>query len=437
MFIKTNMSMKKTTFNFLQLTFLFLLFTAARCAPDHPPKQPLPVIEAKIEINKINFYFENSGSINGYLNETDFRQSIRTILHKIKGSKLNAYFVNSNAYPEPNIFDRISKNDIKTKGTENSDHKFIFTNAIKNSTGNNLSIVVTDGIYSVDGGNIDDVEVDIKAAFENALTINAIETVVLKMSSNFNGQYYSESCPKKGGVTISQERPYYILLFGNKQIMDKALKEIVVTTDLSGFKQEARFFITKGLNVDYTVLTLGEQKKGMFKSSTRGTGVVRGIEDAEKFSGGNLQTSDKYLQFGIAMDYSKLPIPKSYLKDKSNYSVENNTGYSIKEIIEVNNMDKTSKTYNWIKNQNDKGKFKYTHIMVVKGKTKLFDDLKIKLNMNFPNWIAQTGSTDDCKIKGDTAKTYAFDRLMKGISTAYQQTSDKREFFEIKINVKQ
>jgi len=223
----------------------------------------------------------------------------------------------------------------------------------------------------------------------------------------------------------------------NKDIINKALNEIVVTTDLNGYKEEARFFVTKGLSVGNTALTLGEEKKGNFKSATHGNGVVREIIDAEKISGGNLLPKDRYLQFGIALDYSKLPIPKTYLKNKTNYSIEDNTGYSVEEIIEVDKMDKTSKTFKWIKKQNDTGKFKYTHIMVVKGKTNLFGDLKIKLNMNFPSWIAETGSIDDCKIKGDTTTTFAFDRLMKGVSTAYQKTNNKNEFFEIKINIKQ
>ncbi|NCT16181.1 MAG: hypothetical protein GW774_13075 [Flavobacteriales bacterium] len=421
---------------------LFLLPLISSCGHDKyqkpEPNKPNSITIKTIEINKINFYFENSGSINGYLEGKDFRQSIRTILLKIEGKNHNSYFVNSKAYPEPNMLNRITKNDIRTNGMENSDHKFIFTNAINNSKGNDLSIVITDGIYSVKNGNINDVEVDIKAAFEKALTTNTIETVVLKMSSNFDGTYYSETC-KLGhkAIKINQSRPYYILLFGNKDIINKALNEIVVTTDLNGYKEEARFFVTKGLSVGNTALTLGEEKKGNFKSATHGNGVVREIIDAEKISGGNLLPKDRYLQFGIALDYSKLPIPKTYLKNKTNYSIEDNTGYSVEEIIEVDKMDKTSKTFKWIKKQNDTGKFKYTHIMVVKGKTNLFGDLKIKLNMNFPSWIAETGSIDDCKIKGDTTTTFAFDRLMKGVSTAYQKTNNKNEFFEIKINIKQ
>ena len=164
---------------------LFLLPLISSCGHDKyqkpEPNKPNSITIKTIEINKINFYFENSGSINGYLEGKDFRQSIRTILLKIEGKNHNSYFVNSKAYPEPNMLNRITKNDIRTNGMENSDHKFIFTNAINNSKGNDLSIVITDGIYSVKNGNINDVEVDIKAAFEKALTTNTIETVVLKI----------------------------------------------------------------------------------------------------------------------------------------------------------------------------------------------------------------------------------------------------------------
>lgn len=411
------------------------------CGSDNPPNQTIQKedtskkIVKPIDINKINFYFENSLSMNGYLKEEDFRQSIRTILHKIKGDKLNSYFVNSMAIPESNIFDRISKNDIKTLGIGNSDHKFIFTNAINNSTGNNLSIVITDGIYSVNDGDINDVEVDIKAAFEEALKKNAIETVVLKMSSNFKGQYYSESCPKKGGVKINQQRPYYILLFGKKEVINNALKEIVILNDLKGYKEQARFMITKDLKVNYSVLSQGEEKKGEFRSTNRDP-IIKEIGNAKKDARSAALLKDRYLQFGIAVDFTNISITESYLSNRSNYSIEDNTGYSIQKIKKIKDLDKNSKTYKLFETQNKGGKFNFTHIITVKGKTKLYGDLNLSLDINFPEWIAKTGSADDCNITKDTSRTFAFDRLIFGISKAYKNTNKKEEYFKIKIKIK-
>lgn len=391
-----------------------------------------------IHINKINFYFENSGSMNGYLNGENFRQSTGRILRRIEGDSLRSYFVNTKEYKVDKILDKIRGGviKIKTHGTDNSDHKFIFTNAIKNSLNNNLSIVVTDGIYSMKDGNIGDVEVDIQDAFENALKINEIETVVLKMTSYFKGTYYSESCkPEQKSIKISQIRPYYIFLFGNKQVINKALKEIVVIDDLNGHEEQARFMITKDLTVNYTVLTQGEEKQGNFKQVDR-TPIVKEIGDAEKFVKRGGQLKDNYLQFGIAVDYSKTSIPESYLVNKFNYSILDNTGYVIEEIKKVSNLDKTSKSYKLIDAKNIKLKYKYTHIIVVKAKEKIYGDLDLSLNINFPEWIEKTGTNNDCDMKKDTSTTFAFDRLMIGVSKAYKKVGKKEDFFKINIKIK-
>ncbi len=431
---------KTSTIVFGIIISVFMIFTLFKCKPE--PKagakgtKPITKVSKPIKINKINFYFENSGSMKGYLNGDNFQQTVHRILRNSENDNLNPYFVNTKQYFEPNIIGKIVKKDIKTLGIENSDHQFIFTNAIKNAVGNNLSIVVTDGIYSMKDGNIAIVEIDIEDAFTKALEANKnnIETVVLKMSSNFKGTYYTES-KDCNNVTINQERPYYILLFGNKAVINKALKEIVVIKDLEGYKEQARFLITKDLAINYTVLTKGEEKKGNFKSKDFKP-IVNEIVDAEKFSQKGVLLKDTYLQFAIAVDYSNLSIPDSYLTNKSNYSIVDNTDYEVVEIKLVDKLSKNSKSYLSIEKLNEKGNYKYTHLIVVKAKTKLYGDLKINLNMNFPQWISQTGTIDDCSIKNDSTTTFAFDRLMKGISIAYEKASTKKEYFEIKINIK-
>jgi hypothetical protein len=433
--------MKKKSFHSLTFVLLCLLISIS-CQKDKLPNQttqiklPAKDIVKPIEINKINFYFENSGSMNGYLNGDNFQQTVRRILNNSDGDSLSSFFVNTKEYFQPNIKDKIQSEDINTAGTENSDHKFIFTNAIKNTTGNNLSIVITDGIYSMKDGNIALVEVDIENAFKKALEVNEIETIVLKMASNFNGTYYSETCePGQKAINIDQIRPYYIFLFGNKDVINKTLENIVIKDDLKGLEEESRFIITKNLKVNYTVLTQGMEKEGSFKQANHSS-VVKEIGEAKKASRNGVLLKDRHLQFGIAVDYFKSSIPDSYLLNVANYSIENNTGYSIGAIKKVSDLDKTGISYKWINDQNKKGEFNYTHIIVVKAKTDLYGNLNLSLDRNSPEWIANTGSDDDCSINNDTSTTFSFDRLMTGISEAYQKVSDQEEFFKINIIVK-
>lgn len=419
---------------FIHIILIVLTFIILSCDSDRPPKQtaekgsPPKGITKPIEINKINFYFENSASMKGYLNGDNFQQTVRRILNNSQSDSLNSFFVNTKEYFQSNIKDRIAKKDIKTAGTGNSDHQFIFTNAIKNAVENDLSIVITDGIYSMKDGNIAIVEVDIEAAFKKALKANEIETVVLKMSSKYIGTYYTESndC---SNVQINQERPYYILLFGSKKVIDKALEDIVNVEKLNGYQNSARFFLTKEMKVDYSVLLNGDDKKGSFKPMKRGRDIIKTFVLEEKYEPRNSKPNDAYLQFAIAVDFSEMSIPESYLINTKNYTTSSNTNYEIVEIKDLSNIDDA--TRNDIKVRNKKA----THLIVLKGKTKLFGDLIIQLDINTPSWINETGSADDCNIMNDAKTTFSFDRLMSGISKAYEEINNKKEYINITITI--
>ena len=433
--------MKKNTHKIFLCTCLCLLLNIS-CAKEKRNKRMSQIkVSAKemlkpIDINEVNFFFENSASMNGYLEGDNFLEAMTRVIGNSASEKLNTFFVNTDVHKAFNLLSKIEKKQIKVGNIGSSDHQFIFKTAIEKAIDNNVSIVVTDGIYSVKGKNPSIVSVKIEQTFERALKENAIEIVVLKMTSNFKGTYYSETCkPGHKAIKINQTRPYYIFLFGNKDVINKTLENIVIKNDLKGLEEESRFIITKNLKVNYTVLTQGMEKEGSFKQANHNP-VVKVIGQAIKASKNGVLLKDRHLQFGIAVDYSKSSIPDSYLLNVANYSIENNTGYSIGAIKKVSDLDKTGISYKWINDQNKKGAFNYTHIIVVKAKTKLYGNLNLSLDRNSPEWIANTGSDDDCSINNDTSTTFSFDRLMTGISEAYQKVNNKEEFFKINIIVK-
>jgi hypothetical protein len=422
---------------FLSLAILFVAISCKRDARSTKSKASnkdtsMVVLNKRIpqNFNGINFYFENSGSMNGYLDGKNFKQTMHRII-KDKNPDFSPYFVNTKEYKTSNILSKIDAKNIGTVGTNSSDHQFIFTNAIKNAEGNNLSIVVTDGIYSTPNGDVDIVEIDIENAFVSALEKNAIETVVLKLSSHYKGTYYTESDCKN--IRIDQERPYYILLFGNKKTIDDALKSVIVIEDLPGFKEQARFFLTDNLKVDYTILTRGEEKKGSFRKVGRGgNGLIKEIEDAERFNRGN----KKYLQFAIAIDYSKLSIPDSYLLNIDNYQIDGGTGYEIEDIKTIQSLSKTKNTFMAIDKINGDEDVNLSHLIIVKAEINATGELEIKLENNLPGWIKNTGKENDCDTKNNTVQTFAFDKLMKGISSAYNKVNNNDEYLELKLKIK-
>lgn len=424
---------------FKSLLALFILFIFS-CESDRRAKKDKKItddteiditdITQSDSIEKLNFYFENSGSMNGYLNGKNFKQTMHRIIDEDKVG-FEPFFVNMKEYKTSNLLSKIDNKNIKTENIGGSDHKFIFENAIKNSSGNNLSIVVTDGIYSTPSGDTDIVEIEIEKSFFKALSENKIETVVLKMASNYSGPYYTGS--NCGTVNINQERPYYILLFGNKKIIDKALKEIVVIDELPGFKKQARFFITDNLKVNYTILTRGEEKKGSFRRSTRGgNGLVKDIEDVERYDRDN----EPYIQFAIGIDYSGISIPNSYLIGKNNYNIDGSAEFVIEDIKTVENLSKTSRTYLEIEKVNKNNSIKLSNLITVKAKFNFTGDLVINLENNIPSWIPDTGAENDCDIRGNTNQTFAFDKLMTGISKAYSKINNSDDYLKLKLSIK-
>jgi hypothetical protein len=388
----------------------------------------------------VNFYFENSASMNGYLSGENFQRVMHRIYGNLNELPVNSYFVNTKVHAQEDILDKIDDRDIKVGDIGNSDHQFIFSNAIENAKDNNLSIVITDGIYSVKDGNINIVSIDIENAFKNALAKNEIETVVLKMSSNFNGTYYSETCaPGKKAIKINQNRPYYVLLFGDSRSIDKALKDIAIIKELEGFENQARFFLTDNLKANYTILMQGEEKHGTFKSTQRGSDIITEIEDVKKFELPGFKGTPKgenYLQFGIAVDYSTINLPNSYKEDPNNYWINDNLGFTVKSIDNVDDMNKSTKTYKEIKSINDKNNTSFSHVLTVKAETNFYGDLYIQLQNNLPAWIEQTGTKNDCDIVNDESHTFAFDQLMIGISKAYQKVNGNNKYLDINLKIK-
>lgn len=389
----------------------------------------------------INFYFENSASMNGYLSGKNFKQVMHRIYGNLNAYSVNPFFVNTKEYPQDDILNKIDDSNIKEGDIANSDHQFIFSNAIENAKENNLSIVITDGIYSVKDGDVDIVSIDIENAFKNALTKNEIETVVLKLSSEFSGTYYSETCePGKKAIKISkpQDRPYYVLLFGSSKSIDKALNEIAVINELPGFEEQARFFLTKNLKANYTILTTGDEKHGQFKASKKGSDLIKEIKDVEKFERPGFNgtpKSENYLQFGIAIDYSSINLPNTYKEDSKNYWVDDQLGYLVTSISNVVDMDKSSKTFKEVQHINDKNKTNFTHVISVKADKNLYGNLNIQLQNNLPSWIEKTGTENDCDIIDDVSHTFAFDQLMIGISKAYQKVNNNSQYLDINLKI--
>jgi len=164
--------------------------------------------ESKQNKLAVNVYIENSGSMAGYVNGyTDFKDAVGNYLTDIQisgiSNSLNLFFINKRA-------DRINT-DINTYLTRlttscnasTSDIAKIFKLVLTNTTGNQISIFVTDGIFSPEKRKnavdyLKEQQKDIKEDMANYLKTYPNTTVtVYHLSSRFNGIYYNCTTSKK------------------------------------------------------------------------------------------------------------------------------------------------------------------------------------------------------------------------------------------------
>ena len=158
-----------------------------------------------------------------------------------------------------------------------------------------------------------------------------------------------------------------------------------------------------------------------------GISLVKEIEDAEK----NNRGGDKYLQFAIGINYNKLTLPNSYLLDKNNYEINN--GYTIENIKTIESLS-NNRTLKAVERINKD--ITISHLITVRAKKNITGELEIQLKNNLPSWIENSGVENDCTIKNNTDQTFAFDKLMNGISRAYSRVNIGDEYFEFKLKIK-
>ncbi|MBA3900543.1 MAG: hypothetical protein H0X62_10090 [Bacteroidetes bacterium] len=395
------------------------------------------------DLTTINFYLENSGSMNPYTKgNTNFNRSIVNLLRDIELLSLceiNLFAVNTEIYTLNQNLDEFittfNKNGIPSLGnTGDSDLNKIFENVLNNHTNGAISILITDAIYSVKGSkekilqNLDTEVFKTRNEFINTLRKKDLGTLCLKLTSNYNGFYY----PAVGGsISINQDRPYYIWIFGNNHL----LKNFNIKAKVFDFPGLTDYFFSlkhEGAPTKYTILEYGIGVIGDYRNEKTATYPVHTIIRS------NTSTRpDTRGQFGfaVAVDLSQIPLPGKNLLDKSNYRLTSNE-YEIYDVVKIDKNLPFKASENIERIKSSQGDISYTHILLLKTNQKHLQSFEIELHNDVPRWVEKTGVDDDTEIIGDTTQTFGFNRLTKGIIDAYKNVNESSKIFSIKVNIK-
>lgn len=434
----------KNSSKYLLLFIAIFSFTTSCKDPDYSgevKELELYPLKTDISYNRINFYLENSGSMNPYTEgTTDFNLSLIKLLRDIEllqPDTIQIFAANTKIHPlnqDISAFSSsLTKQGIPSVGNiHDSDLNLIFENILDNHNKESISILVTDAIYSVKGSKdqlLQNLQTEVyktRNNFVGILNKEDLATLCLKLSSNYDGYYYPASDPK---IKINQMRPYYLWIFGESKVLKKFMEETNVLS-LPGFEEYFYRIKNQKNQISYSILQTGPGKTGNFRNEKKYP--VHTIIKAER---SNRPNSKGEFGFAVAVDLSNLPLPEKHLMDIKNYSLTTED-YEILEIIKVDNL--TAEDREIVKADQNKinGVVNFTHILKLKSESKFLQTFDIKLNNELPKWISETGVDEDSEIEGNTTQTFGFDKLATGITEAYKMANKNKEIFSITLNVK-
>lgn len=392
-----------------------------------------PLAPAK---KKLFFFLENSGSMLGYVaGGTEFNETLAKIAYAFPNGELNKqfYFVNGRnditkktklciqpLGSNPDILkNKLNQQaylnnkplDYKKSDSRYSDLSSIFELALDSAVKKGISIIVSDCIYDVgeEQNPLSALRIEAektKSKYIKAIKNADIQTIIIKLSSKFEGTYYCAS--KKGSQKINQQRPYYLIIVGQSADIQGYLKNDYLT-ELPGYQNIARFIKFNDSNVKYKETY--EDIKGEYKIKYNGKFTLESVEKCKY---------DNIFQFSIAVDYSNMVFPLEYLTDTLNYTCNNN--YRVTKIYKP-----TKKLFGL--------GFTPTHLLTVTSSFNPYGNLEIKLKNNKPNWIEKTNTDDDSNIVNNTTQTFGFNALTNAISEAYDYYNKGKDIIKIEFSI--
>jgi len=391
----------------------------------------------------LRFYLERSGSMTPYdspQSTGEFKSAIVTLLNRFPESE-NAnnriFIVNDAIYPYPKSVTDFIKDKNIFSSTSNlgnpqyTDFACIFDSLLTNNGPNQLSILVSDMIYSTkDMKNVNPQKIFTEAkglttaVFKSQAAKKSV--ILIKMTGGYNGTYYSYD---SGKTNYAGQRPYYFLIVADNKVIERLFKEENMQNfsnfgSLAGFQSFYCFMPSAKVQPYHSILLSDKNNKGRFVVTKGQTSSVTSIEKVEKDRNADA--------FGItvAVDLSGVVVSEDYKLDPANYQVESGNNFKIDNIAAID-QSKIA--------QNDKKLAgTATHIMTLStSKVTNNETLRIGLVNKLPEWIDDSSSDDDRSITaaGFRNTTFGFKYLVQGIYDSYY-TSNKipyYTFFEITL----
>jgi len=393
---------------------------------------------------RVNFYLERSGSMVPYdapSGDGSFKAAIVQMLNNLPGGdESNSIFVvNNEINPYPKGYSQfVADSDIfgATKGIGDASHTdfaAIFRQLLDKTGRNELSILVTDMIYSTEamtGVNAQKVFAEaqgmINSVFKSQVKDKAM--LIVKMQGSYNGPYYSFNSTE--GKMYQGRRPYYIVVVGNNETMARLTRDADYQTfcrwqELRGYENMWLMETANMYEPYYSLLLSNKDIRGRFAPERSKGDAIHGAEGLEP----DRHSGD--IKLALAVDLGGMLIDKNYLTDIKNYVVSSDDKIELKEIREVSKEDDMPAERKYLG--------KATHIFVLQtDKVTHEQTLRIALRNVIPAWVERSSTDDDTNLSAANfaETTFGLKYLLQGIYNSYRKHSDGEPcYFELKIKL--
>lgn len=421
--------MNKRPINYLTISLIIcsLIFSIVSCGNRPNRNQQVKVGAATNKehtLDKAIFYLENSESMFGYVNGiTNYVDVVSELSEKPEfvAQKIirEFYFINGGNTLSINSLGTnpaILKNKLNQTGFRcgditKSNLNSMLQVALEKAQNGTISILISDAIYDVGQlplSALPTVGKETRSKFITRLENGDIQTLLIKLKSNFNGNYFY--CSHSGTQFLNQERPFYVWIFGKSELLNEYFSEEYISQHLKGYENFARFLALAEKAIPNQIVSFN--RKGAFK-------VDREI--ANRLIEVKPDRNGQGFQFAIAVDFSSLPFSENYLTSTLNYNCNlNYKTVKIEKITEIQKFEVHSFTHP-------------THLITLFTNQNPCGNLKIVLKNEVSNWIKDTDIVNENSI--DNSHTYGFKILTDAISEAYAYKSKGKYIAQFDIEI--
>ena len=376
-----------------------------------PNASAVPTVVQATKPAKIKVYVENSGSMKGYVNgTTDFVDAITDMVANpafVQESIPVECFYMCGTNPDVHFWgdsfgQKLSSQGMQVQGmhTGTSDLNIMFQKVLNDANNGVISILISDGIYDIGTGDMSSLVIkgrETRTAFLRRLTSGSnLQTLLVKMKSNFNGRYCYTT--KNGSLPVNHYRPYYMWIMGDSDLVNQYFSDSYLA-GLAGYQNHVRY------------VRVGNNQLPFVISPTNCIGDIK-ISHTNPHQLERHYPRNGNLQLALLVDYSDIIYADSYLIDVNNYNCDGAN-------FCLNSIRKASQTECNMVGAN------YTRPFLILVKTDSPNPrgkLSVELKNNTPGWISNSNASNENYI--DDSTTYGFSILTKGIREAYENVSD-------------